>query len=109
MVVLWPRQIRGRVPPSPRPRPQGVRTMLTKRSPSLWAFFLCLAFLLPTAAARAGETKRKKRKPAVVAGSIEVKTHPYSYPIIIDRRPAGRTTEIINRYSLPPGPHAVEI
>ena len=82
--------------------------MLTKRIPPVWVI-LCLACLLPTSAARAGETKGKKRKPPAAAGSIEVSTSPRSYPIRIDGREAERTAAPVSRFSLPPGPHTVEI
>lgn len=50
---------------------------------------------------------RADKKPSY--GRIEVSTTPGGYPILIDGRPSGETTEATRVLDLPPGLHTVEI
>jgi hypothetical protein len=53
--------------------------------------------------------KQKNRKNQPTTGRIEVSTNPGGYPITIDGRPAGETTDYVRAIELDPGTHTVEI
>jgi hypothetical protein len=55
------------------------------------------------------QAKQKKNKNEPVTGRIEVSTNPGGYPIYIDDRPAGETTDYVRAIELEPGTHRVEI
>jgi PEGA domain len=63
---------------------------------------------LVTFEARAKQ-KSKKNQPQPTTGRIEVSTNPGGYPITIDGRPAGETTDYVRAIELDPGTHTVEI
>lgn len=69
------------------------------------AAVLALFALAPVQETRA---KQKKTKPPTT-GRIEVSTNPGGYPIFIDGRPAGETTDYVRAIELDPGAHTVEI
>jgi hypothetical protein len=68
------------------------------------ALVACASFA--TAGARA---KQKNKKNQPTTGRIEVSTNPGGYPITIDGRPAGETTDYVRAIELEPGTHTVEI
>ncbi|HEV2861371.1 MAG TPA: PEGA domain-containing protein [Pyrinomonadaceae bacterium] len=71
-----------------------------------FALAACFATLAPRPAA----AKQKKGKVIPpTQGRIEVSTNPGGYPVIIDGRPAGETTEYVRQIDLEPGQHTVEI
>jgi hypothetical protein len=55
------------------------------------------------------QAKQKKKKGQPTTGRIEVSTQPGGYPILIDDRAAGETTDYVRAIELDPGPHKVEI
>lgn len=73
---------------------------------------LALALLLTltaSAPAAAVAKKQKTRKNYPTTGRIEISTNPGGYPVIIDGRPAGETTDYVRIIDLEPGAHTVEI
>jgi len=69
------------------------------------AFALVLAF----AAAPAEAKKQKGKRIPPTQGRIEISTNPGGYPVIIDGRPSGETTDYVRTIDLEPGQHTVEI
>src|ERR1044071_5848624 len=63
---------------------------------------------LVSAGATAAKQKNKKNQQPTT-GRIEVSTNPGGYPITIDGRPAGETTDYVRQIELDPGTHTVEI
>lgn len=74
---------------------------------ALTFMFALAALVAPTPAAHAKKQKNKKNQPTT--GRIEVSTQPGGYPIFIDGRPAGETTDYVRAIDLDPGTHTVEI
>src|SRR5947209_5090930 len=72
---------------------------------ALVALLACTSFL--TFEARAKQKNKKSQQPTT--GRIEVSTSPGGYPISIDGRPAGETTDYVRAIELDPGTHTVEI
>lgn len=72
----------------------------------LFALVALVALSLPAADAK-GKQKNGKNQPTT--GRIEVSTSPGGYPIFIDGRPAGETTDYVRAIDLDPGTHTVEI
>ena len=72
------------------------------------AFAILLA-LASAAAVPAVAKKQKNKKNQPTTGRIEISTNPGGYPIIIDGRPAGETTDFTRAIELEPGAHTVEI
>ena len=77
------------------------------RAISAAAFALLLALSVAPGAAVAKKQKNGKNRPTT--GRIEISTNPGGYPIIIDGRPAGETTDYVRTIDLEPGAHTVEI
>jgi hypothetical protein len=59
--------------------------------------------------AHAKQKNKKNQQQTMTTGRIEVSTNPAGYPITIDGKPAGETTEYTRAIELDPGPHTVEI
>ena len=53
--------------------------------------------------------KQQKKKGQPTTGRIEVSTQPGGYPVLIDDRAAGETTDYVRAIELDPGQHKVEI
>jgi hypothetical protein len=85
--------------------------MLTRtRQRAFQAFALALLLALSAAAPGAAVAKKQKnKKNQPTTGRIEISTNPGGYPVIIDGRPAGETTEYVRAIDLEPGAHTVEI
>ena len=77
------------------------------RAISAAAFALLLALSVAPGAAVAKKQKNGKNRPTT--GRIEISTNHGGYPIIIDGRPAGETTDYVRTIDLEPGAHTVEI
>lgn len=76
----------------------------------LFALLACL--LTATETFAQSRTKPRTDLPCITDvndGCLEVSTSPGGYPVMIDGRPAGQTTESKRQIALPPGPHTVEI
>lgn len=89
-----------------------LRMRSTKTASARIIVFAALIALVASASllsfdAQAKQQKKKKGQPTT--GSIEVSTQPGGYPVLIDDRPAGETTDYVRRIDLEPGQHKVEI
>ncbi len=72
------------------------------------AALLALCALAPLPA-EAKKAKQKNNKNQPTTGRIEISTSPGGYPVMIDGRPAGETTDYVRAIDLEPGAHTVEI
>ncbi len=83
--------------------------MLTRtRQRAFHALALALLLALSVGATPAAK-KQKNKKNQPTTGRIEISTNPGGYPVIIDGRPAGETTDYVRVIDLEPGAHPVEI
>ncbi len=74
-----------------------------------FACALLIALALCSAQTFEARAAQKSRKNQPTMGRIEVSTTPGGYPLIIDERPAGETTDYVRAIELTPGAHTVEI
>ncbi|HEX6624526.1 MAG TPA: hypothetical protein VF064_12505 [Pyrinomonadaceae bacterium] len=94
------------MPHSPRTRRAPAR--LVARLVALAALFAVVFAVAPAPDSEA-RAKQKNKKNQPTTGRIEVSTNPGGYPILIDGRPAGETTDYVRAIDLEPGTHTVEI
>jgi PEGA domain len=84
--------------------------MLTRtRQSAFHAVALALLLALSVAPSTVVAKKQKNKKNQPTTGRIEISTNPGGYPVIIDGRPAGETTDYVRAIDLEPGAHTVEI
>ncbi|MCA1594104.1 MAG: hypothetical protein LC754_15920 [Acidobacteria bacterium] len=87
--------------------------MTRSSSASIWRVLtiaiLFAVFACSSARMFEAQAKQKNQKNQPVPGRIEVSTNPAGYPVVIDGKPAGETTEYVRAIELDPGPHTVEI
>jgi hypothetical protein len=82
----------------------------TARTARGFALLLLLAaFASASLPGSVAQAKQKNKKNQPTQGRVEVSTQPGGYPVMIDGRPAGETTDYVRAIELDPGPHTVEI
>ncbi len=90
------------------PTHRSASTALVARLTALVVLIALCAALIPAPQSEA-RAKQKNKKGIPTTGRIEVSTNPGGYPIFIDGRPAGETTDYVRAIDLEPGTHTVEI
>jgi len=88
-------------------RTEGTKDRSARRG--LLAAALAVAAMVACASFVSASAKQKNKKNQPTTGRIEVSTNPGGYPITIDGRPAGETTDYVRAIELDPGTHTVEI
>jgi hypothetical protein len=87
--------------------------MRSTKNASARVFVIAIALVALVASASVlsfdAQAKQKKKKGEPTTGRIEVSTQPGGYPVLIDDRPAGETTDYVRAIELEPGSHKVEI
>ena len=87
--------------PTRQPRPHAARAL---------ALCALLALFAAAGLPQGAEAKKQKiGKGIPTTGRIEISTNPGGYPITIDGRSAGETTDYVRMIDLEPGAHTVEI
>lgn len=75
----------------------------------VFAALIALVACISTLSFGAHAKQQKKKKGQPTTGRIEVSTQPGGYPVLIDDRPAGETTDYVRAIELDPGQHKVDI